>query len=72
MTDLVDPRQRQAAAILLCAIALPAPLEAVAQAWKAAARVLPGITLEHARPGDRPAQLRRARDLIDQCLSEIT
>lgn len=71
MAVAVDPRQREAAALLLGAIDLPAPAAEVARVWMAAAKVCPGITAERFCLGDRAAQLRRARDLIDQVLSEI-
>jgi hypothetical protein len=70
MADAVDPRQRQAAAILLSAIDLPAPLQVVAGAWAEAAKVCPGITAATTQL-TRAEQLRCARVLIDELLSEI-
>lgn len=69
--DLIDPRQREAAALLLSAIDLPAPAAAAAKQWIEAASVCPGITADRVVLGDRQAQLRRARELIDQVLDEV-
>lgn len=71
MADLIDPRQREAAAILLAAVDLPAPAEQVAQTWLAAVVVCPGLTVSQVMLGDRSAQLNRVRDLVDAMLAEI-
>jgi hypothetical protein len=70
-TVSVDPRQKEAAALLLSAIDLPAPAAQVAQIWLVAAAVCPGLKANQAMLGDRAGQLRRARDLIDQLLTEL-
>lgn len=67
----LDPRQQEAAALLLSAIDLPAPAYHVVRIWRRAAQVCPGITIDQALLGDRRAQLEKARDLIDQVLSEM-
>jgi hypothetical protein len=70
--DLVDRRQRQAAAILLSAITLPAPAHAVASLWLRAAEVCPGISAEEVcLAGSRVGALRFARDLIDDVIAEL-
>lgn len=68
---LVDGRQREAAAILMGAIDLPAEMFAVSQLWIAAAKLSPGLTVEGARLGDRRAGLERARDLVTATLADL-
>lgn len=71
MTDLLDRRQRLAAAILLSAIDLPAPLPAYAQHALEAAKVCPGLNVAEAAFGaGRVAGLLKARDLVDELLAE--
>lgn len=67
----LDPRQKEAAALLLSAIDLPAPAKLVGRIWLQAAAVCPGIKADQAMLGNRAGQLQRARDLIDQVLSEL-
>ncbi len=69
-TDLLDPRQRRAAAIILCSIDLPAEMGAWAALVGAAAALLPGITTGDVTLGSRDVGLRRARDLLDEMLGE--
>jgi hypothetical protein len=69
--DLVDPRQRLAAALLLTAIDLPADMTGVARAGLQACNVCPGLTLAQVKFGDRVGALGAARDLIDAILQEI-
>lgn len=72
MADLVHPRQREAAAILLGAIELPAPAADVARAWIAAAKVCPGIKADAAVFNSRRAGLQRAAAIIAELLEEET
>lgn len=68
--DLLDRRQRHAAALLLSAIDLPAPAGAWARAAIAAAKVCPGIKITEVQLNSRVAALTQARDLIDEMLRE--
>lgn len=68
--DLLDPRQRLAACLLLSAVDLPAPLPDVAKLWTAAAKVCPGVKVDQALLGDRLAQLRRAHELVVELITE--
>jgi hypothetical protein len=70
--DLLDRRQREAAALLLSAIDLPANLTAWALQIKQAARVCPGVTINQVQIGNRRGCLIQARGLIDEMLSEKT
>ena len=69
--DLVDRRQRLAAAILLSAIDLPAPAATAAKTYMAAAKVCPGVTVADVRLGHRRDGLRRAARLIAELLAEL-
>ena len=71
MAVLIDPRQRQAAAILLSAMVMPAPMGDAAKALRFAASVCPGITAGEARVGDRKGALERVQDLVAELLAEI-
>lgn len=71
MADLIDPRQRQAAAILMSAIDLPAPAFDAARIFGHAARLCPGMTMDMNPIGDRHAQLKLASDLIGQMIAEL-
>lgn len=68
--DLLDQRQRHAAALILSAIDLPAPAEAWALQAIQAASVCPGITVGELVLGRRRAQLVEARNLLDAMISE--
>ncbi|MDR3513761.1 MAG: hypothetical protein P4L73_19160 [Caulobacteraceae bacterium] len=68
--DLLDRRQRLAAALLLSAIDLPQEMAAVARLWREAARVCPGVNVGEMRLGDCRGALVAARDLIDQLLAQ--
>jgi len=68
--DLLDPRQRRAAALVLGAVKLPAELEACGRQYLQAARIFPGCTAEDLMIGDPRGALRRARELIDQLLTD--
>lgn len=68
--DLLDPRARRAAALLLVAFDLPAPMESVARQALQAAVVDPRLTPGQAFRGDRIALLGEARALIDSILQE--
>ena len=70
MTDVLDPRQRRAAALLLAAVRLPAEMRACSRQYLLAARVLPGATVQDLRLGDHRGALIEARDLIDQMLAD--
>jgi len=71
MADLLDPRQRLAACILLSAIRLPADAAQAAKTWAAAAKVCPGVTLGEARLGNRQEALEHAAALIAELLNEL-
>ena len=76
MTDALtlDRRQQLAAAQLLMAFDLPAPMAAASRQMIEAARVCPGLTmgeLPNLGPGSRRACLAAARDLIDELIDEI-
>lgn len=68
--DLLDVRQRRAAAIILCSIDLPAEMGAWARQVGAAAALLPGLTTGDVALGSRAAGLRLAQGLIAEMLSE--
>jgi hypothetical protein len=70
LPDLIDPRQRQAAAILLSAVTLPAPMAAWARQLSRAAQACPGIKIDQIYINDRTAALKGARALIDALLAE--
>jgi hypothetical protein len=72
MSGLIDPRQREAAALLLCAVDLPAPLAAVAGQWLEAGRVCPGFSLDQACMNSRRAALERAAGIVAELLKETT
>jgi hypothetical protein len=69
-TDVLDPRLRRAAALLLAAVKLPAPMTACAEQMLEASKVLPGATVADIMLGDRRGGLLAARDLIDLVLAE--
>ena len=69
--DLIDRRQRLAAAMLLGAFPLPAPMPDATKAIMAAAKVCPGVTTGDVHFGDRRGALQSARALIDELLSEL-
>lgn len=68
--DLLDPRQRRAAAIILCSIDLPAEMGAWAALVGAAAALMPGLTTGDVTLGSRDGGLRHARALLDEMLGE--
>lgn len=69
----IDRRQRVAAAILLAAIDLPAPMDVVGRLWGRAAAVCPGITVDELPIGQsRRVMLTAARNLIDEMLGDVT
>lgn len=69
--DLLDRRQRVAAAILLHAVDLPQEMSAYAQLSLTAAKVCPGLNVSEAFTGQpRRVMLERARELIDEMLAE--
>jgi len=70
MADLIDRRQRLAAALLLSAVELPADASNVALLWMVAARVCPGVTVAELALGHRRAALERARELVEELLAE--
>lgn len=70
MADLLDRRQRLAAAALLMAFDLPAPFAAAGEQMAEAAEVCPGLTLDEVPLGDRAAALLRAKQIIDQLVAE--
>lgn len=70
MADLLDPRQRLAAALCLSAIDLPAELGAWARQGLEAASVCPGVTVDQLRVNSRREALLRARELLDELISE--
>ncbi|WKL57274.1 hypothetical protein Q1W73_16650 [Asticcacaulis sp. ZE23SCel15] len=69
--ELLDPRQREAAALIMSAIDLPAPAAYAAKVWMDAAVLCPGITLDAMAIGNRKAQLQQARYLIDTIIQEL-
>jgi hypothetical protein len=69
--DLLDPRQRQAACLLLSAIDLPCEVGAWARQIQQAASVFPGATIDQASLNSRKAGLETARALIDAMLWEL-
>lgn len=70
-----DRRQLQAAAILVMAIDLPAPMYLVGDRMKLAAEICPGISLEELGPlsgeAARLHALVKARDLINEMIEEL-
>ena len=69
MADLIDPRQRLAACVLLCSLDLPASIAEVAKAWMQAAEVCPGVKIDQL-PSTRREGLERAAALIAECLAD--
>lgn len=70
--DPLDRRQRLAATILMTAVDLPQPLPEFAKLMMQAARLTPGVTAQEGMVGyGRMAALERARDLINEMLSEL-
>lgn len=70
----IDWRQRHAAALLLVAFDLPAPLHAASEAMIEAARVAYGLTVDQVNMiegANRLANLTAARDLIDDMIEEL-
>lgn len=68
--DLLDGRQRQAAALLLCAVDLPAPMDTLLKLWRVGAKVAPGCTVADVFRNSREEGLQAARTLIDAMLAE--
>jgi len=69
--DLLDPRQRAAASMILAAVPLPAEMVAVAYQWSEAASVAAAnSTAQVVFLNDYKAALQRAREIIDELLSE--
>lgn len=69
--DLLDPRQRAAASLILAAVPMPGEMAAVAHQWSEAASVAPAnSTAQAVFLNDRKAALQRAREIIDELLSE--
>lgn len=70
-----DRRQLQAAAILVMAIDLPAPMYLVGDRMKLAAEICPGISLEELGPlggaEGRLHALLKARDLVAKMIDEL-
>lgn len=69
MSDLLDRRQRLAAALCLMAVDLPAPAAAWAAQIKQACQVCPNLTSAHMHD-KRLDALLRARALIDEMIEE--
>lgn len=70
--DLLDRRQRVAAAILLTAVNLPANMDALGRLALAAADVCPGIDVGEIKFGQGlRTGLLSARALIDEMLTEM-
>ncbi|HZS84192.1 MAG TPA: hypothetical protein VFA50_15055 [Stellaceae bacterium] len=67
--ELLDARQRLAIALLISAVRLPAEISATAKLWLEAERVLPGVTVDQVKLGDRAGALQAARALIDDLLA---
>jgi hypothetical protein len=66
-----DRRQRVAAALLITAIDLPAPLDKVAGLALTAGRICPDMSVQESMMGSgRRRQLEAARRLIDDMLDE--
>jgi hypothetical protein len=68
--DLLDRRQRLAAAALLMAFDLPAEMSGAGEQMREAAEVCPGLTVDEVPIGDRCAALLRAKQLIDELVAE--
>lgn len=68
--DLLDRRQRRAAAIILCAVDLPCEMVAWARQIGGAVMLQPGLTTADITLGSRDAGLRQARALLDDMLGE--
>lgn len=71
MIDLLDPRQRQAASLLLGAIDLPCECLAWAAQLAQAASVCPGVTIDAEAINSRKVALMKARRLVDELLLEL-
>ena len=65
----LDERQKKAAAIILMAIDLPAEMPAYSRSMLKASRICRNMTTNDI-PQSRAEALKRARDLIDEMLSE--
>lgn len=70
--DIIDPRQREAAAYLLSAIDLPAPISVWARQATQAASVCPGFKADQAAINSRRVSLERAQAIITQLLKEAS
>jgi len=68
--DLLDRRQRLAAAALLAAVDLPQNLTDMARVWAEAAKVCRGVTIDQLSLNSRRHALLKARGLIDEMLAE--
>lgn len=66
----LDPRQREAAALILCAFDLPQNMLAAAQTMLEACDVNPGMKMPHLTPNNRQHCLKAARALLDEMLVE--
>jgi len=66
----LDPRQREAAALLLLAFDLPQFLMAASQTMLEAADISPGMTMKSMGARTRKASLLAAKALIDEMLAD--
>lgn len=72
MADLLDRRQRLAAALCLGAIDLPAEASAWARQQIEAASVCPGLTVADVPLNSRREALTKARDILNELISEAS
>ena len=72
MADLLDRRQRLAAALCLAAIDLPAEMDAWGRQLKQASSVCPGVTIGEIPTKSRREALTKARDILNELISEAS
>ncbi|MGQ3018759.1 hypothetical protein [Phenylobacterium sp.] len=72
MADLLDRRQRLAAALCLAAIDLPANAVAAGRQLMQAASVCPGVTMDEIPTNSRREALTKARDILNELISEAS
>lgn len=72
MADLLDRRQRLAAALSLAAIDLPANAVDAARQLMQAASVCPGVTMDEIPTNSRREALTKARDILNELISEAS
>lgn len=68
--DLLDPRQRHAAALMLIAIDFPVAVTPWAKQIEQACSVCPGLTIDHLMNGGRVAMLKRVQFIIAEMIAE--